>query len=222
MGTTISNINGYTPYSKYNEKGNSKPQNSTSKLSPSEEKQVQELQKIDQKVKAHEQAHLAAGAGLVRGGASFEYTTGPDGKLYAVAGEVKIDISPVPGKPQETIQKMERVIAAALAPADPSPQDRAVASTARNIEMNAAIEMSKNIVSTPTKNSNVNIEQKNPKETQSNPEQTKYSPPNKPINPYPSLKINDDEQNYYQSKVEETYAKQQKLDTKKQIIYNLV
>lgn len=110
--------------------------------SPEEKKDIENLQKTDQKVRAHEQAHLAAGAGLVRGGASFEYIRGPDGKMYAVGGEVKIDISPVSGKPDETIRKMQRVIAAALAPVDPSPQDRAVATLARNIQSKAQMDIS--------------------------------------------------------------------------------
>lgn len=119
--------------------------NSTNQLTPAEKKEVEKLSKTDQKVRAHEQAHLAAGAGLVRGGASFEYTRGPDGKMYAVGGEVKIDISPISGKPDETIRKMERVIAAALAPVDPSPQDRAVATIARNIQAKAQMEKSEEI-----------------------------------------------------------------------------
>lgn len=114
-------------------------------LSPEEKKEQEKLEKTDQKVRAHEQAHLAAGAGLVRGGASFEYTRGPDGKMYAVGGEVKIDISPVPGKPDQTIRKMERVIAAALAPVDPSPQDRMVATLARNIQSKARMEKSEEL-----------------------------------------------------------------------------
>lgn len=46
-------------------------------------------------MRAHEQAHKTAAGGLAQGGATFEYQTGPDGKQYAVSGEVKIDTSPV-------------------------------------------------------------------------------------------------------------------------------
>lgn len=125
------------PKFKFNNKST---QNNSEQLTPEEKKEVEKLQKTDQKVRAHEQAHLAAGAGLVRGGASFEYTRGPDGKMYAVGGEVKIDISPVNGKPDETIRKMQKVISAALAPVDPSPQDRAVANLARNLITKAQME----------------------------------------------------------------------------------
>ena len=66
----------------------------------------------------------------VRGGARFSYTTGPDGRAYATGGEVSIDRSAVPGDPAATIQKLRQVQRAALAPADPSPQDRSVAAGA--------------------------------------------------------------------------------------------
>ncbi|MGB9770679.1 MAG: putative metalloprotease CJM1_0395 family protein [Candidatus Kapaibacteriota bacterium] len=103
-------------------------------LSPEEQKRVEELKRVDQKVRAHEMAHIAAGGGLVRGGANFTYEIGPDGKQYAVGGEVKIDMSVNPDDPEGAIQKMQQVRRAALAPADPSPQDRSVAQQASNIE----------------------------------------------------------------------------------------
>jgi hypothetical protein len=110
-------------------------------VSPEEEQTIKELEKQDKAVRAHEEAHLAAGAGLVRGGATFSYTVGPDGKQYAVGGEVKIDISPVPDDPQATIRKMEQVKRAALAPSDPSPQDRNAASIAASQEAKASSEL---------------------------------------------------------------------------------
>lgn len=104
--------------------------------SAQDQKRIEELKKIDSNVRAHEQAHLAAAGGLAMSGASFTYTRGPDGHQYAVGGEVSIDVSP--GKtPQETINKAERIKAAALAPADPSAQDRAVAGSAAQMEAQA-------------------------------------------------------------------------------------
>jgi hypothetical protein len=109
------------------------------KLKPAEEKLVQELSQIDQKVRAHEAAHQAAAGGL-GGAASYSYQTGPDGKSYAVAGEVPIDMSS--GRtPEETVGRAQQVRAAALAPADPSPQDLAVAAQAAQMESSARQEM---------------------------------------------------------------------------------
>ena len=102
----------------------------STELTEAEEKEVRELKKIDREVKTHEQAHLAAAGDLARGGATYTYTSGPDGRRYATGGEVDIDISPVKGNPKETIKKMQKVRRAALAPADPSPQDRSVAARA--------------------------------------------------------------------------------------------
>ncbi|MFA7240839.1 MAG: putative metalloprotease CJM1_0395 family protein [Sulfuricellaceae bacterium] len=118
--------------------GRSKPglskQDSTQ--SAQDQKRIAELKKIDSNVRAHEQAHLAAAGGLAMSGATFTYTRGPDGQQYAVGGEVSIDVSP--GKtPRETIDKAERIKAAALAPADPSAQDRAVAGAAAQMEAQA-------------------------------------------------------------------------------------
>jgi hypothetical protein len=99
-------------------------------LSAEEKKEVAKLQSQDQEVRSHEAAHVAAGGQYVRGGASFSYQNGPDGKKYAVGGEVSIDTSAVKGDPKATIQKMQTVQRAALAPANPSGQDRAVAGAA--------------------------------------------------------------------------------------------
>jgi hypothetical protein len=108
-------------------------------LNEEQKQQVKELKKRDAEVKSHEQAHMASGGGLVQGGASFEYQSGPDGKMYAVGGEVKIDMSPE-RTPEATIRKMQQVRRAALAPAEPSGTDRAVAAQASQIEARARME----------------------------------------------------------------------------------
>jgi len=112
-------------------------------LSPEAEKLVKELKRKDQEVRAHEAAHMAAGGGLVRGGASYRYQRGPDGQSYAVSGEVSIDTSPVPNDPEATIRKAAQIKAAALAPAQPSAQDRAVAAAAGAMAAAAAGELAR-------------------------------------------------------------------------------
>lgn len=114
---------------------------SADKLSEDEKEQVTELKKRDAEVKAHEQAHMAAGGSYVKGGASYEYQAGPDGIRYAVGGEVQIDSSPVEGDPQATIAKARTIVAAALAPAEPSGQDRAVAAQANKMLAQAQTEL---------------------------------------------------------------------------------
>lgn len=99
-------------------------------LTPEEEEEVLRLKKRDAEVRAHENAHKAAAGRYARGGPTYEFERGPDGRRYAVGGEVQIDTAPVPNDPDATIQKMQTVRRAALAPAEPSPQDRRVASEA--------------------------------------------------------------------------------------------
>ncbi|EPX1959974.1 putative metalloprotease CJM1_0395 family protein [Campylobacter coli] len=110
-------------------------------LSQKEVAQVRELQSIDRNVKAHEAAHQAAGGGLA-GAASFSYTRGPDNQMYATAGEVPIRMQK--GRtPEETIANARQVVAAAMAPADPSPQDYKVAANALKMEFEARAEATK-------------------------------------------------------------------------------
>lgn len=107
----------------------------------SEYRELQDLKQRDREVRRHEQAHIAAGGSLVRGGASFSYERGTDGRQYAVGGEVQIDTSAVAGDPAATIRKMQAVKRAAIAPADPSAQDRAVAADAARAEAEAQVEL---------------------------------------------------------------------------------
>jgi hypothetical protein len=106
-----------------------------------QQQQVDELKKRDQEVRRHEQAHKAAAGSHAAGGPSFEYQTGPDGKRYAVGGEVPIDTSPVQGNPRATITKMQQLRRAALAPANPSGTDRQVAARASQAEREARAEL---------------------------------------------------------------------------------
>ena len=108
-------------------------------LSDEQKEIVAELKRRDTEVRRHEQAHSAA-AGSYAGPASYEYERGPDGRLYAVSGEVSIDTRPL-NDPEATIRKMEIVIRAALAPANPSVQDHAVAAQARQARQQAIAEV---------------------------------------------------------------------------------
>lgn len=95
-----------------------------------EQLEIAKLVSRDQEVRTHEQAHAAVG-GRYAGAPTYTYERGPDGKRYAVGGEVGIDTSPIPNDPEATLRKMEVVIRAALAPAEPSAQDRQVAAQAQ-------------------------------------------------------------------------------------------
>jgi hypothetical protein len=109
------------------------------RLTEDERREVQELKRQDAEIRRHEAAHASVG-GVHAGAPGFDFVTGPDGKRYAVAGHVPIDISPVAGDPDATIAKMQTVRRAALAPAEPSGQDRAVAAEAARAEAQARAE----------------------------------------------------------------------------------
>ncbi len=91
-------------------------------------------------------AHLAAAGPYAIGGPSYEYQKGPDGQRYAVGGHVNIDTSPVPGDPEATLRKAETIRRAALAPGDPSPQDRSVAAAAASMALKAQIELQQKVM----------------------------------------------------------------------------
>lgn len=109
-------------------------------LSAEEQQVVRELRSRDREVRAHEQAHMAAGGPYVSG-PYYDYQKGPDGQRYAVGGSVNIDASPIPDDPAATVRKMDVVIRAALAPAEPSGQDMKVAAEARQTKIQAQAEV---------------------------------------------------------------------------------
>ena len=114
---------------------------SEQQLSDEQRQQLLELQARDREVRQHEQAHLAAAGPYVKGGPKYTYQKGPDGRQYAVGGEVSIDTSAVEGDPEATIAKARIVRQAASAPVDPSSQDRAVAAAASKMESEARQEL---------------------------------------------------------------------------------
>ncbi|UTY58876.1 putative metalloprotease CJM1_0395 family protein [Massilia sp. erpn] len=103
-------------------------------------KQIDKLKARDQQVRQHEMAHLSAAGGLATSGPTYTYQRGPDGINYAIGGEVNIDTSP--GRtPQETLERARTIQAAALAPADPSGPDRAIAARAQQMAQQASQEL---------------------------------------------------------------------------------
>lgn len=115
--------------------------NSSDKLSQDEQRLVKDLASRDSEVRAHEAAHQASGGGMT-GAATFTYQQGPDGKMYAIGGEVSISMKSG-SSPQETIANARQIATAAMAAGDPSPQDFAVASSARVMEMKAKQQLAK-------------------------------------------------------------------------------
>ncbi len=127
-------------------------------------KTLTKLKQRDAEVRTHEQAHLSAAGQYAAGGASFSFTTGPDGKRYAHSGSVPIDISKEK-TPEATIQKMRTVRRAALAPASPSGADRNIAAQASAKEAQAMKEImaekEDSVVNNSMRKENSNSDDKN-------------------------------------------------------------
>jgi hypothetical protein len=115
-------------------------------LSPEARAVVDDLKARDREVRAHEAAHQAAAAGLA-GAASFSFETGPDGVQYAVGGEVPISTSTASSNPVAALRTAETVERAALAPAQPSGQDLAVAAAARAMAAQAQRDIVRDAIS---------------------------------------------------------------------------
>lgn len=101
-------------------------QNKQEELTPQEKQELAKLKNTDAEVKRHENAHKAAAGGLRTSSPNYEYETGPDGKKYAVAGDVNISYQKS-SDPEVNLKNAQKLKAAALAPAEPSAQDRSVA-----------------------------------------------------------------------------------------------
>lgn len=127
-------------------------QKNIGELSMEEQRIVTELQAADTNVRAHEAAHMAAGGGLTSP-ASYTYERGPDNKMYAVAGEVGISTGEG-NTPQESLNKAQTIRRAALAPADPSPQDLKVAAQAASMEMSARAQIMQEKMAQNSQNTN--------------------------------------------------------------------
>lgn len=108
-------------------------------LTEEEQAELQDMKSRDEEVRVHEQAHQSAG-GQYASAPHYEYENGPDGKRYVTDGSVNIDVGEE-SDPQATINKMQVVKRAALAPAQPSAQDRRVYAEASQKEAEARREL---------------------------------------------------------------------------------
>lgn len=99
-------------------------------LSDTERRIVEKLQARDRAVRARAEAQRTAAGQIYRGGPVYQYTTGPDGKQYAVDAEVQIE-SGAGRTPAETIERAELAARTALAAPAPTDADRRAAARAQ-------------------------------------------------------------------------------------------
>src|SRR5574344_538156 len=119
-------------------------------LTDEEQAKVTQMKERDTEVKTHEKAHQSAG-GQYASAPSYETEKGPDGKSYVTDGHVNISISKEKTA-DATIKKMQQVIKAANAPAQPSGQDLKVAAQAQQTLNEAQAEKAKEASSNSSDN----------------------------------------------------------------------
>ena len=115
------------------EKEDSQPAKSPNELDPEEKDLVERLQQRDREVRAHEQSHVALAGEYARGAPSYTYQMGPDGKMYAVGGELAVDTGKE-ADPAENRIKSQILQTAAMGVEDPSTADALVAMQAANLK----------------------------------------------------------------------------------------
>lgn len=86
---------------------------------PQEQAIIREMEQTEKNVRVHEQAHKAVGGDV----------TGSDGEQYVLSGEIPI-VAGTSSSEEETLNILESVRNAALAPTEPSSQDLRVAASA--------------------------------------------------------------------------------------------
>jgi hypothetical protein len=102
---------------------------------------IQKLSQQDTNIRRYERVHLAVAGMVTRGGPYNEYRLGSDGRLYAVGGEVSLNINTGAGNSQQTLTKMEQVRRAALAQANLAIEDQRAAALARYDVYRTRLEM---------------------------------------------------------------------------------
>ena len=88
---------------------------------------LDKYEKLDAKVKTHEQAHAANGTTTAP--IQYNYHVGPDGKLYASGGSVRLDTT-IPEDEGSSNAKLEELKNASSAPSELSSADAQIARTA--------------------------------------------------------------------------------------------
>ena len=81
---------------------------------------LDKLKQSDSEIRKHEQAH--ASLGNTTSPISYNYQAGPDGKLYAVGGSVRLETS-IPDDPKQASYKLDRIAKASSGVVDPSGAD---------------------------------------------------------------------------------------------------
>lgn len=110
---------------------------------------AQAVHAVSRKIIHHESRHAAALRDVLPGThPMFLERTGPDGRRYVVAGEVRANLAPIRGRPHATEAKAESVYRSAISDHDRSPEDNDVARQAQFAAQEARQEKSQRMMET--------------------------------------------------------------------------
>jgi hypothetical protein len=104
------------------------------------QRELQELQQRDREVRRSEFMKLQY-AGIHALGPRFDFEIGPDGKAYAVEGDVVLDIKTEAGNPVRTAEKLADVKRALMMVPNPGPEVRRLAAEVARRELVARVAM---------------------------------------------------------------------------------
>ena len=98
---------------------------------------LEKFKTSDSNIRSHEQIH--ASIGHTTAPISYNYQEGPDGKMYAVGGHVRLDTS-IPDDPKAAAFKLDQIQRASSGPTNLSSTDTSISTQANLNKMLLAIE----------------------------------------------------------------------------------
>ena len=124
------------------EKALAEPAKPVGELDAEERAELRRLQARDARIRAKEMARLGAAGSLALSGARFRFEVGPDGRKYAVDGEVRVDTAHE-GDPERNLEKARQLQVTALAGPNLLSTDPALSALARRLALMAYADLAR-------------------------------------------------------------------------------
>ena len=107
------------------------------------EKVLDKFKNTDSNIRGHEQAHAASGTTTTP--IQYNYQQGPDGKMYAVGGHVRLDTS-IPDDPKAASVKLDEIKRSATVSSDMSGADANISIQANLMKMKLQLQSEDNTI----------------------------------------------------------------------------
>lgn len=103
------------------------------------ERVLEKFKSMDSNIRAHEQLHSSLAS--TKGGITYSYQMGPDGKMYVNGGHVRLETS-IPNDQKAASFKLDKIKSAALAPNGLSAADTSIARDANLMKAKLSLQES--------------------------------------------------------------------------------